>query len=419
MRSVYEVREKAENFNDQPVHPGDMEVVVQTAALESLRRFRTHSVMLPCKMAGVFGSTSNYASASLDKMLDMPKVGLVDTLNPSRISVDPASVSLPMTSRFAYKRIAASKVVVKEDEMRAEALNQIRTLLLMDLSGAAVGLSLSNLAGTLDEKTDVMQVLTDSFATKATGTLLKGVSSIWSFAQWVMENHETSVWQISEPILYQHMCFLREGEAAPTRAAHLLEALRFFEAIVKFQKLDMKSVVSMRVQFQGASHALYVKKRKLQQAKQFTVEAVHCLEKLCIEEVDEPRTLISGAVLFCVFACARWSDIARLENIWVDEFEGLVLVEDETSKHKTWRTKEAKSRFLPFSAIGKFQEEVSWGKAFVSAWKKVNDGSKSGFILGTIGVQLGPHHLCLLPRRLSSSRSSCRNSLGRMKQASI
>lgn len=87
----------------------------------------------------------------------------------------------------------------------------------------------------------------------------------------------------------------------------------------------------MRVQ--GASHALYVTKRKLQQAKQFTVEAVHCLERLCIEELDEPRTLISGAMLFCVFACARWSDIAWLEHIWIDEFGGLVLVEGETSKH--------------------------------------------------------------------------------------
>ena len=125
---------------------------------------------------------------------------------------------------------------------------------------------------------------------------------------------------------------------------------------------------------------MYITKRKLKQAKQLTVEAVHWLEKMCIQGVDEARTLISGAFLFCVFACARWSDISRLENLWVDEFEGLVLVEGESSKSKTSRTKEAQSRLLPYTAIGNFMEEESWGKAFVQSWKKANEGRDRCFI---------------------------------------
>ena len=380
-RKLDEIREAAEQARDQPATPGDLEAVGQTATMESFRRFRTHSVKLPWEsgpLAGVFGNTSSFVNSSLDKMLAMPKVGLLDTLNPARAPMESASVSLPMTSRFSYKRIAASKVVVKEDEMRAKALNQIRTLLLLDLGGTGLGLTISNLAGTLDDKTDIMQVLSDSFATKATGTLMKRVSSFWSFAKWMMENYEQPVWQVDEPILYNHMCFLREEGAAPTRASHLLEALRFFDASLKFQKTDIKTVISMRVH--GASHALYVKKRKLQQAKQFSVEAVQCLESLCVSEIDEPRTLISGAVLFCIFACARWSDMARLENVWIDEFDGLVLVEGETSRSKTSRTKEAKARLLPFTALGTFRENESWGKAFVRVWKKVNRGNECCFI---------------------------------------
>lgn len=54
-----------------------------------------------------------------------------------------------------------------------------------------------------------------------------------------------------------------------------IEALRFLDAIVRFQKVDIKTVISMRVH--GASHALYIKKRKLQQAKQFMDFAVQGL----------------------------------------------------------------------------------------------------------------------------------------------
>ena len=85
--------------------------------------------------------------------------------------------------------------------------------------------------------------------------------------------------------------------------------------------------------------------------------------------------------------------------------EGLVLVEGETSKHKTSRTKEAKSRLLPFTAIGNFLESESWGKAFVKAWKEANSGNTSCFIPE---VQRGHHLLCRHRRPLSSSRSFSR-----------
>ena len=375
------VRDEATCSKESAVDEQAISNVMQTAELESMRRFRTHSIKLPWETGPwsmVFGQTQQPAASSLEKMLTMPKVGLVDTLGPSMPSTVAASSSLPMPSRFAHKRIVAAKVVIREDEMRAKALNQIRTLLLFDLAGSDLGVTISNLAGTLDEKVDLTQVLCDSFAAKSTGAILKRVSSIWSFSRWLIDQYEISVWEINESILYQHVCYLRESGAAPTRSAHLLEALRFFDAILKFRKFDINAVISTRVQ--GASHAMYITKRKLKQAKQLTVEAVHWLEKMCIRGVDEARTLISGAFLFCVFGCARWSDISRLENLWVDEFEGLVLVEGESSKSKTSRTKEAQSRLLPYTAVGNFMEEESWGKAFVQAWKKANEGRDRCFI---------------------------------------
>ena len=188
------VREEATRSKESAADKQSVSNVVQAAELESMRRFRAHSIKLPWETGPwsmVFGQPQQPAASSLENMLTMPKVGLVDTLGPSMPSTVFASSSLPMPSRFAHKRIVASKVVIKEDEMRAKALNQIRTLLLFDLAGTDLGVTISNLAGTLDEKVDLMQVLCDSFASKATGTILKRVSSIWSFSKWLIDQYES------------------------------------------------------------------------------------------------------------------------------------------------------------------------------------------------------------------------------------
>lgn len=109
--------------------------------------------------------------------------------------------------------------------MLAKCLNQIKNLILLDLQGTEVGVTLCNLAGGLDESTDVLQVLRDCFARKATATILKRTSSLWNLAGWMLENEQTTIWNITEGQLYSFMCALRDQQAAPTKASHLVEAL--------------------------------------------------------------------------------------------------------------------------------------------------------------------------------------------------
>ena len=312
------------------------------------------------------------------KTLAPPIVGLMDTLAPTVLASEGSTVPIGPISKFAFKRIAAAKCVVPEDEMLARCLSQIKSLLLMDLQGTEVGVKLCNLAGGLDEGADVLQILRDCFARKATATVLKRTSSLWALAGWMVDSNQTTIWSMTEQQLYDFMCTLREQHAAPTRASHLLEASTFFDNALKFRKMVCKDLLSSRVV--GAAHSMYLEKRKLKQAPQLTVAAVKALEIVCVSNTSLLRTAVAGALLFCVFASARWSDFSRLENIWTDRCGDLVLVEAETSKHKTSKSKEAKTRLLPFTALGRFCCEEVWGECFVEALNAIKENTGLPFL---------------------------------------
>ena len=141
------------------------------------------------------------------------------------------------------------------------------------------------------------------------------------------------------------------------RGGHQL--LRFDCEVCKFER---SSVLSHRVT--GAVHSM----------------RVQALEEACIEASSYLRAIVSGALLFCVFACIRWSDCARIEKCWCGASGFLTLLEAETSKHKTSRRKEDKARLLPFTVLGNFDCQVSWAKCFVEA-RKAAKIDKLGFLI--------------------------------------
>ena len=356
----------------QEVNPMQLQNVARLASLEAMQRFRTHDIKMPWEqgpLAPIFGGPM--PAMPPVKGLTPPVVGLIDTLAPAALTKQDSPMPTGPASKFAVKRIAASKCVIPEDELLSRCLNQIKSLLLLDLQGTEIGVALCNLAGGLDDSVDVLQILKDCFAKKATATILKRTTSLWSLAGWMLENEQTPIWSVTEQQLYSYMCSLREQDAAPTRASHVVEALNFFEANLRFTKTSCKTILSPRVQ--GAAHSMYLEKRKLRQAPQLTVAAVKTLEIICTSNTNLLRTAVSGALLFCVFASARWSDFARLEHIWVDRHEELVLVEAESSKHKTSKSKEDKTRLLPFTALGTFDSDDAWGESFVNALNEIKE----------------------------------------------
>eukprot|EP00435_Cladocopium_sp_Y103_P062863 s1743_g24.t1 len=353
--------------------------VAELARLEALSRFRSHAILMPWEkgpLAPIFGSPA--AAFPKTNSLTAPLIGLVDTLSPLASAQQHTPQSFGPVSKFAKKRIASAKFTVPENEMLGRCLNQIKTVLLLDLEATEVGTTLCNVAGTLDENLDVLQILRDCFARKATATILKRTSAFWSLSAWLLTNEGTPVWSITENQLYKFVCFLRDSQAAATRASSVLESINFFHSTLRFKRVGPKQLMSSRVM--GAAHTMYLGKRKLQQAPQLTVEAVRALELTCIAESSLLQTVVSGALLFCVFSCARWSDFSRLEGLWSERYGDLVLVEGETAKHKTSKSKESQTRLLPFMALGNFMEEKSWGECFVSAWDQIRETTQQTFL---------------------------------------
>ena len=353
-----------------------IESIARLAAMERLRKSDLKMPWEKGPLAPVFGPDP--VGVRLEKMLAMPTVGLADTIAPMATKKKETPVTYSQVSSFAKKRIAAAKFAIPEDELLARCLNQIKTLLLMDLAGTEVGVTLTNLAGGLDETVDILQVLRDCFSRKATATVLKRTSGIWGLAEWLVNNGAESIWSLTEHQLYEHMCFLREMKAAPTRASHVLEALNFFHSTLRFKKVDINQLMSSRVT--GAAHAMYMNKRKLVQAPQLTVEAVKALEEACIAEVNLLQTVVTGALLFCVFASARWADFVRIEGLAIEQHEDVLLIEGVTSKHKTARTKEHKTRLLPYIAKGRFLQRKAWGLVFVDAFNQIRYDTGYNFL---------------------------------------
>ena len=157
----------ASNKESQDVTPVQLQNVARVASLEAMQRFRTHDIKMPWEQGPPAPTLGGPMPAMPPvKGLTPPVVGLIDTLAPAVLTKQDSPLQMGPVSKFAVKRIAASKCVIPEDEMLGRCLNQIKSLLLLDLQGTEVGVALCNLAGGLDDSIDVLQILKDCFAKK-------------------------------------------------------------------------------------------------------------------------------------------------------------------------------------------------------------------------------------------------------------
>jgi hypothetical protein len=80
---------------------------------------------------------------------------------------------------------------------------------------------------------------------------------------------------------------------------------------------------------------MFPKKRKLTQAPALPVKAVETFEQICIYSEDVHKRVIAGSLLFCIFACVRWFDAMRIEELSADTYADMVILEAATALHKT------------------------------------------------------------------------------------
>ena len=296
---------------------------------------------------------------------DPPRVGMLDAATPATLA--PAvSKDLHQSQRtMAKKRLVFCRLLVPQSDMRARAMNCFKMLVLHDPMATKLGRTLLNFAGTVDSNLDLAQIFADVFSNKATGTLLKRSQSLMVFHRWLQTWTVESVFTQKEQALCNYVCHLRQQGAGATTATHFLEALRFSNALFEFSTVDLDSEITARVK--GACHAQYMTKRKLKQATILSVDAVAELERKCAGSSSQKERVICGHFLFCLYSVCRWADSMNITDIQASRFKSIVILEAETAQHKTSMTKEAKTRLLPFTALGVGLTGLDWVTPFVRA----------------------------------------------------
>ena len=175
--------------------------------------------------------------------------GLSDVLSPQPKvqAVIHKPIDLQAPGHIVRKRIAMTSYNIQDNELRSRALNRFRVLVSLDLNDTQIGKSMLYCLGALGTNTDVMRVLSDALANKATGTLMKRSSSLWRWATWVAESGNGTCFRQAEDAVYRYLNHLRSTGAAPTVASHFLEALRFSDQSFKLSRMNLDSILSARI----------------------------------------------------------------------------------------------------------------------------------------------------------------------------
>ena len=153
--------------------------------------------------------------------------GLADVISPVAKKIaqssDPLVGANPAPLDLVKKRIALTSYNIQEDELRSRALNKFKVLVSLDPQATQIGRSMLDALGRLEDNDTVMHILSDSLATKATGTLTKRASTLWRWANWLAESRMGTCFRQTETNVYKYMNFLRDQGYAPTAASHFLK----------------------------------------------------------------------------------------------------------------------------------------------------------------------------------------------------
>ena len=199
---------------------------------------------------------------------------------------------------------------------------------------------------------------------KASSTLQKRASSLQRLVNGLKDVGQLHPWRLSEAQLYVVLCKMRTSGCGATSAQHVIEGLHFLDATAKFTIIDLSEIVSARCR--GVARDMYLSKNPLQQKVPLTVEQVRRLE-VEMQSAGVVFRCIIGQLLFCVHSCCRWRDSQRLKSVSIESGHNETLLYGDALSSKTTLTAEAKTRFLPYAAIGTGVSLVDWATLWLEA----------------------------------------------------
>ena len=322
---------------------------------QSLLELRNQRICLPWERGIhglVFGSRTPRES-----ILPLPVLS-----HPSPLDSKPDLSTLPTaTQAFAVQRARLAKLVKSDDAIRFEALRKVKVMTLYDPDASVLGRSLSAEAALLSDDKAMFKSFEDTFAPKATSTLVKRAASMWRFFEFCVENGFGSPLKAREREVYAYVQHLKE-DGAPTSGQAFLESWTFFSVNLGFRRRPEESPMSGRIK--GAVSMLLGQKRKLIQAAPLTVQMIKALERIVLKPPLAHWRVIAGHILFCMGSSARFSDTIHLESLVCQQEQGVSLLEAASTSYKTG-TGEKKSVLLPLLSLGRFILDEAWGPVWV------------------------------------------------------
>ena len=279
----------------------------------------------------------------------MRLIGIADVAASTQSSPPevPAEMKVNPMVRKYLDRVPVQR---SEEESRSHALKNLKFMILFDVEATQLGMSLANLVGRAAEEDEIKKSFSAAFRMKATSTLCKRTSALLKFFRWALSGAKLdSPLNFTEQNLFDYMKVFTEGQGGPTSASQFLEALRFLHGVVVLRHAALDVCISARVK--GMAADLYLTKAPLKQRDELTLKMVVALETMIDVEGDRDACIL-GQHLFCLHSGARWTDGQRLKSIVIQTSgdESFVIAEGLTSK--TSMTQEAKTRLLPYAAIG-------------------------------------------------------------------
>eukprot|EP00435_Cladocopium_sp_Y103_P003901 s357_g1.t1 len=298
--------------------------------------------------------TGNFTQGTiLDNYKDIfvpARLGCEDVLN-SSITDKPhtdelAALFEPPVVSLNFRRVRHE---LPDEDIRRVAICKLRDLLLQDPMATQLGVSIRAMTSVAGSSASADQSIRDCFRMKASSTLQKRAGSLWRLAKLLRGIGQLNPLRVKEEQLYLVLCQLRDSGAGATAAQHMIEALHFLDATAKFLLLDIRTVVSGRCR--GVAKDLYLTKNPLEQKHPLLLSHVRYLEHL-FPTLPNTMKCILGQLLFCVHACCRWKDSQRLKSLTAEQGHGETLVHAEALQSKTATSAEARTRFLPYVALG-------------------------------------------------------------------
>ena len=254
----------------------------------------------------------------------------------------------------------AKRVVSRKPWPEQERAERSRALEMWSWIAAQVDSSSSAFVRRLEgcEGEALQTLLLDTFAGKATATLVKRGYSMLRYLAWSKPRAAAAI-PFKEQAVYDYVTWTREEGCGATSAQSFLEAIPFTASLLE---LPWPEEVMASNRVKGAALMLFDRKRLTKQAVGFSPEVLKLLENgvVCAQKLED--RVHCGDFCFAIHARVRWDDAARIDlepSLDLDG-RGNGFVETGAYKVKTGSALRRRRRLLPTVASALGLAQGSW-----------------------------------------------------------